>query len=740
MGAAISMPDILTSIPNQATIYDKTYDTVVLMNRIIDFILKNADIADMVSLSSEEGCKKWIVVAESRLDTLFDRFRIQPDIGKDGILYLKRIDVVKKELEKTDSTGKKSLEHKQSCQVLAFFFVRLFQVVGALALSVIDTELPRDDYIEGKTAAVPYVRTGVPFLQKLPPKTFGKSAADKLKGWVGLGGYNKDVLKEYTGILDSSIVGNFHKLKSPNYTKPGATGNRLPQTIPNTNYTYGDIITGYFIKNKGNIYTINKYSDNLLFDMQFDDTRRLIVNNVIDNNKNLPIYIIKQYSEEGNHIVHVGNDDIIRYIINLVNNIPSNKNRGNIYIVLDSLKYINGNTINNTQISLINDPRIIINSEKTRFSIATIADDEKKTKITITFNIDLNVKPNNPLKYLVQIKNIKITPPIAINIGDKLKHVKDTSNKIYDPSITGDDEDSGSSTSGPIRNFTIGSSGIPTWNNLSIPEYLTSQFASLFKKIKKISVQGFSAMKEGYIVPLSDIKIQENYLKYSELWQELSKKPSIKAFCTARALQLLNLSGLARAVPTVIHPLVFSTKFPLVVNKSVPRRGERIIETPSFKSLKTLYDFPKDIMGAFPKTMQDDTSAKTKSLAQLILAFTEDTKPVPFDSIKEVAVGPQIISETDSVKIKGLREQAKKLFQEQFIHTKKVGILLKKLFILDNNITLNPKIMNRGIVGIEEIAREARDLLTDYYSKCQTEYNIGVKILTKAPATRATTI
>jgi hypothetical protein len=49
--------------------------------------------------------------------------------------------------------------------------------------------------------------------------------------------------------------------------------------------------------------------------------------------------------------------------------------------------------------------------------------------------------------------------------------------------------------------------------------------------------------------------------------------------------------------------------------------------------------------------------------------------------------------------------------------------------------------MEKGIKGIEEVALEARELLTSYYADCQSEYNIGVKALSSvklnpAPATK----
>ena len=86
----------------------------------------------------------------------------------------------------------------------------------------------------------------------------------------------------------------------------------------------------------------------------------------------------------------------------------------------------------------------------------------------------------------------------------------------------------------------------------------------------------------------------------------------------------------------------------------------------------------------------------------------------------------------DSEKISILREKAKTLFQKQFDHTKAVLKLLKKIFNINGaNITLNTTLASQGIRGLESVAQEARDLLSEYYAGCQTTYAEGVKELRK---------
>jgi hypothetical protein len=154
MGQDISMP--LSGIPNSTTIYTKTQPTIDIMNKVLDFILKNADYRDMIALANEKECLKWIIIAEGKLNELFTKIKVQPQIdNKTGVLYLKKIESLK---QSNDILG---------CKLLAVFFIRLFQVVGALSLSIMDTKIPdRNDYLVTAESKVTE-RQGVPFFKPI---------------------------------------------------------------------------------------------------------------------------------------------------------------------------------------------------------------------------------------------------------------------------------------------------------------------------------------------------------------------------------------------------------------------------------------------------------------------------------------------------------------------------------------------------------------------------------------------
>ena len=314
-------------------------------------------------------------------------------------------------------------------------------------------------------------------------------------------------------------------------------------------------------------------------------------------------------------------------------------------------------------------------------------ENEKKT-INISFTI--NMTKINDIEYTLKIDNIKsLTKDVDFDTDLDEKEVTFKREK----SITTKPE--------------------LLYKQQTIPRYLENQMEKLYKKAEESIKYGYSQTKEGYAKPLSDPETRQ-------IWQSLIQKPPIKAFCSARALQLLNLSGLSQAVPKEIHPLIYSTQFPLVKNRSLPLPGAPITESLSIKSLAKLYNTPD-----FVKVSD---SRKDISLQNLIQAFDPTNTSKLLNEIKEES-GKPFGTITNSTQISFLRGQAVKLFNKQFEHTKKVSNLINKIFIIKNNIELNPTILAKGVKGIEEVAIEARDLLTDYYSTCQIEYKKGVEAL-----------
>ena len=650
-----------TSVPSQATILTKSSDTVVLMNRILDFILRNADIADMISLDQTEGCKKWIIIAESQLSTLFDKIQIQPELGKDGILYLKKTKILE--------TEAKSGKVADYCKVLSFFFIRLFQVIGALSLSVLDTQIPDRDYLEGEKKEIIEQR-GIPFFPKEIPKKkrfglFGGelSAVNSFSDSFKI--FNKYLIKE----------GSIYKIEN-HFARPPTRVVGWSAEIKDNNikFTNTDID--------------NSQSITFTIDIAMD---RLITKETLRNGTQILFTSSFKYeysSIDGKlYILNRGTqNDFIKGLQDIFREIRTAP-KSNTIVIFKAFGFLERYS---NSIQKISNTNIYIKSSELEASNPTFEFEMKSKeneKKTINIGFGINSIKISDTEYILKIDNIKsLTKDVDFDTDLDEKEVIFRAEK----SITTKPE--------------------LLYKQQTIPRYLENQMEKLYEKAEESIKYGYSQTKEGYARPLSDPETRQ-------IWQSLIQKPPIKAFCSARALQLLNVSGLSQAVPKEIHPLIYSTQFPLVKNRSLPPPGAPITESLSIKSLAKLYNTPD-----FVKV---NNSKKDISLQNLIKAFDSTSTSKLLSEIKEESGKPypSIINPTQ---ISFLRTQAAKLFNKQFEHTKKVSNLINKIFIIKNNIELNPNILSKGVKGIEEIAIEARDLLTDYYSTCQIEYKKGV--------------
>jgi hypothetical protein len=122
------------SIPNQLShekLYDLTKDTRYIMGLILEYMLKDITVRDFMALSNPEQCKKYVVFMSSTLYKYFYELQIQPIKDKKGIIAFRSFKDLANQM--FDDTEKQSL-----CLQLSYFYTRIFQIYGALALTLID--------------------------------------------------------------------------------------------------------------------------------------------------------------------------------------------------------------------------------------------------------------------------------------------------------------------------------------------------------------------------------------------------------------------------------------------------------------------------------------------------------------------------------------------------------------------------------------------------------------------------
>ena len=176
----------------------------VLINRLFNFFIDNFAQKDMVALANPTRCSEYIFVMADALDRLFYELRLEPGKDKKGVLLFRK----SADLTRIDPNSAEGQERRMLCLSVAFFYIRIFQIYAALALSVNDDA----SYVNG---------TGISGLQAV---TYGRQAPMVAPGLAGtmVGGvtneniYKFAILKQYISRDTSRALGSFYFDKYPN--------------------------------------------------------------------------------------------------------------------------------------------------------------------------------------------------------------------------------------------------------------------------------------------------------------------------------------------------------------------------------------------------------------------------------------------------------------------------------------------------------------------------------------------
>jgi hypothetical protein len=163
-------------------------DMPQVLNFILQEMFRRTDLADIYSLADPDRCKRYVIVATDALESLFIKMRVQPNRARDGTLYFQSIDGILKSMP-PDIRAKQ----REYCVELAFFFIRIFQIFGALFLSMYDSRLPITDPSDDIQRDA--IQKGVAFLN---PKDFlgFSNPPPSQSSWFGTGG---DLSERYDG-------------------------------------------------------------------------------------------------------------------------------------------------------------------------------------------------------------------------------------------------------------------------------------------------------------------------------------------------------------------------------------------------------------------------------------------------------------------------------------------------------------------------------------------------------------
>lgn len=112
---------------------DTRLDTKEALKAIFDYLKSDLSINDLSALSTPSKCEKYVLFLADNMQKHFYQLRIFPAKNSRGILEFRTVEDHTK-----PTTEKEKQERQQLCLTLSFFYIRIFQIYGAIALTLID--------------------------------------------------------------------------------------------------------------------------------------------------------------------------------------------------------------------------------------------------------------------------------------------------------------------------------------------------------------------------------------------------------------------------------------------------------------------------------------------------------------------------------------------------------------------------------------------------------------------------
>jgi len=622
MGAGQSIPSTLS----RERVFELTRDTRGLMDVLLEYMLKEITVRDFLALSNPTECKKYVIFMANNLYKHFYELQIVPIKDKKGVIAFRPV----KEL--TNPSPGDETERQSLCLTLAYFYTRIFQIYGALALTVID-----DSKFMMESGIVPlYGDTSRKGL--LPPGygTYTTSGGSDLSG----------------GSIPAISLGNFNFMRA---------------------YLYD----------------------------QKDDKKGFITRYIGTGNSRGEIFLLPKVEERNEYgrLISISIDSEVKpqkglFFIGYTG--------GKKYATLEAYSKMEG-----------------IGGD-TKFIFGKFKYYKKDGDTPVIVDLDSDILP---------VKSIII---------QRVKPVGDSTPYIY--SIKG--------------------------STTTINNFFDDSLSRVVVYLRKMTEgeTSYSTSSSGVII--SETGTAEE-LRLARIVQNLTKTKPL-GHCLARAIQLLQtlpLKGEA-AVSHICkskffeHTTITSTSSKTVSSRSgIPEPGSSLDTSPGLAALSQLfYDTvligtPKIAIGTTPKPGQDNKSSLVqyikfmKTMGRLFGDNTFDGTTSD-ETIKSGLKG--IINKRDNLFCKGIDgnltvpanvvrnvyDIINQLYQTQVRHSAECGKIVKLLFDIQRDkasgryrISLSDNIIKKGFPEIERVNYLSRQLLVNYYSKCEMTYLQGMKVV-----------
>jgi hypothetical protein len=611
---------------------DSTRDNREFTNKIFKIMIDKITPLDILELSDSGKCSKYVFLMAQSIGKIFDDLRIMPK--KDavtGVVYYQKID----ELIKPKNEGDKR-KTRELCLIIAYFNIRLFQIFGALTLSIVD------DVSSGAVLGSLYSN---PLRNKM--YTFEQKEPSGERGFWGQAQARPGAKPTLIGgSVDESFFTGIAKTKFK---------------------IFKDILDGPIeldIYSDRKTKEVCKFQDSDIY-LFFDNrtTNNLYYRN--DNNSFFCIINVTLYQPMTHGAyppVYGAYQPYGAYPQQQLGPRALSDTFTRIKVTLQNYKFINKDFEEKTLIE--------INKRISRLSSEfTIVTDFNDWRVDDASNTQFITKLKSEFykKILIELK--KIIPNINISRRD-------------------DDKDYERSSS----------------------DYIFTESSSSDKVLRtKYIIDAIKQVTSG----------------------------NTTSFCVARALQLIDARSVLVPKPTVITSSVCKSS-PTGLSKSIP--NTKITDVPGIQALDQLYykrqlkeDGKRDFIPdeSYIKFL-DDMRKAFNTKAPTTLKGLDSIPAKSLDDCAREAINHYLFIK-DPKKISEIMSYVNTLFKIQLDHTKNVINFFKnKLFTIKKTdkgtvVDIHPALLTGDLNQLENVSKEARNLLVSYYTNCENKYQDGLK-------------
>jgi hypothetical protein len=740
-------------------------DTKEILNTILRGMFSRADLIDLYSISDPSKCSKYIVATSGALEKMFAKVNLYPSKGDDGVLFFQKLEGIEK-------TNPNKAAQDSYCKELSFFFIRIFQIYGAIVLTHLDQDIPAS-YPDSGFRERGDIGRRVVFYNR--EKGVAGLPADKRRSfrlWGGsLTGNPTFSLSATAGTGPTSgtyvTLLNRHLTLGENNNAPliidGQPGIQIPQESlynnPNSDATQritktplesvsllyssqrddvavGSIEATLYLREAGDKLTVElrdvKMDGKLPLDKLVTTTMRRFGTSFLEErtNNDFP-KTLRNLLDKGFNLIDPppfnAGDFLFRKRIIPYKDVVSQQMEGtDIYVKNPN---ISGYDVD---IEFQTRKQFQLNTEKKERSI--------KIKTSITLKKGDITTSGQAYTLCVNFDDLRVVP-------EELSRYVDIRG-YYHPAMNTND------CKGPNTIFYTGPNdeGIPkNAKKETIQSYLQRIFNKMLKDTEGdiYSRNGIKYTADGVPKPHNSETINES-LRIKWLWDALRKDPPVKAHCIGRAMQLLNPTALKNGDFKDAYTSVCKTKFAWTQNGSLPKPGQGITSSLGIKALSVL--FVKLIDG---NMKIDPNDGKFNQFKKNFKEYFEridtripgqDTVPSNMDDIKDLLLpgcqgkdGPIDINASDASTLSGYTNS---LISRQEQHLRASMEIIYMLFderaVREGKYALSSYVIERGMEAVNEIAERARIMLSEYYGDCEKYYRDALYYLHNSWKKRAT--